>query len=90
MCTDGLYSEIAAKELEMSVTSGVGKENQEALLLGLVEQAKSSGGHDNITVIGLQCNEAFPRAEAGERPRFMSFPFLKEDNPYARMFQIQG
>lgn len=90
LCTDGLYSEIPARELEKSVTTSVGKEGQEALLLGLVEQAKAAGGHDNITVIGLQCNEAFPKAEAGERPRFMAFPFLKEDNPYARMFQIQG
>lgn len=90
LCTDGLYSEIQASELERMVTNGVGKLEMNTLLQNLVDRAKDAGGHDNITVIGLNCNDQFPQAEPGERPRFMAFPFLNEDNPFSRIFQIQN
>lgn len=91
LCSDGLYSEVSAKELEKKVQDL--KENAYNLdhkVNCLLDMAKNAGGHDNITVVGVQCNDQFPPREPGEDPRFIPFPFLGEDNPRDQMFQIQA
>ncbi len=83
LCSDGLYSEFLPDQLadriqavaERGLTQGLGI---------LVHEAKMAGGKDNITVIGLEINEAAPPREPGEDARYLPFPFLDEDNPFEK------
>lgn len=91
LCTDGLYSELDAKELEEKVKDlDENGYNLAHKVNVLIDAAKSSGGHDNVTVVGLQFNGGFPPREPGEDPKFQPFPFMEEDNPFGKMFQIQN
>lgn len=91
VCTDGLYSEFSATDLERRVkTISRDEPKMSAQIHHLIDEAKKAGGHDNITLVGIRCGEGFPAREPGEDPRFIPFPFLDDDNPTGRMFQVQG
>ncbi|MCB1044160.1 MAG: serine/threonine-protein phosphatase [Acidobacteria bacterium] len=91
LCTDGLYSELDTKELEEKVKYlAENGYNLAHKVNVLIDSAKSAGGHDNVTVVGMQFNGAYPAREPGEDPKFQPFPFTEEDNPFGKMFQIQN
>ncbi len=91
LCTDGLYSELEAKDLEDKVKYlAENGYNLAHKVNVLIDAAKNSGGHDNVTVVGLQFKGDYPEREPGEDPKFQPFPFTDEDNPFGKMFQIQN
>ena len=80
LCSDGLYGEFFPGKLEEIV-----QERADGGLIeivdALLEDAKSAGGRDNITVIGLRILDGFPERECGEAPRYRAFVDLEKDNP---------
>ncbi len=83
LCSDGLYSEFLPEQLEEQVHYALSRGgNLETAIRALVDQAKRSGGRDNITALALQMISGFPGREPGEDPRYLAFPYLDRDNPF--------
>ncbi|CAM2007222.1 PP2C family protein-serine/threonine phosphatase [Acanthopleuribacter pedis] len=87
LCSDGLYSEFTPEKLQERVRASCNG-SLEDFVKTLVTEAKSAGGKDNITVVGMHVNEGFPVREPGEVPGYLAFPFLEADNPLKRVNSI--
>lgn len=87
LCSDGLYGELEPDDLTRRI-SGAEEGAIEKLLNVLVEDAKEAGGSDNITIVGFEIADHFPKRGAGEDPRYMAVPFLDRDNPFSRSKSI--
>ena len=80
LCSDGLYGEFLPEQLERRVQNFAAQELDKCIEM-LIEEAKTAGGKDNITVIGIKLNEGIPEREPGEEPRYRAFADLDNDNP---------
>jgi protein phosphatase len=68
MCSDGLTDLVSDDEIQ----SAVGRYPQEEALDNLIKLANSRGGHDNITIIGIQVpDDKLVVAAPRRRPRFL-------------------
>lgn len=87
LCSDGLYNLVADQE----IAEIVGREQDSGQACeGLIELAKSRGGHDNITVLLVAITEGYPAVNvANSTPRVASEPALtvllprKGEQPYS-------
>lgn len=80
ICSDGLYSEFEPDALARLFANwdpnDLSKGTQK-----LLDQAKDSGGKDNITIVCARMNGDYPPRQPGEDPRYLSFPYLEKTNP---------
>jgi protein phosphatase len=83
VCSDGLYGEFEPRRLNR-LMQDLSERPLEEIVRQLIEEAKTAGGKDNITVIGMRIADGFPPREPGENPRYIAFPYLARDNPLER------
>ena len=89
LSSDGLHSEID-ETLIRDITRKGCEENQVigTIVQSLLAAAKKSGGQDNITIVGLEVKEGFPKRQPGEDPALLQYPYLELDNPHGKAFRL--
>jgi serine/threonine protein phosphatase PrpC len=64
LCSDGLNSMISDEQIEKLILEGAG--DVEKICNDLINAANERGGHDNVTVVVVRCDEPGPYTSFGD------------------------
>lgn len=83
ICSDGLHGEFMPGQFA-NIVKNAADMDQQSFTEHLLEEAKRSGGRDNITLVTIQVGDTLPGAEPGEKPKYKPFARLDQDNPLSK------